>query len=232
MKKEKILIVEDEKDVLNLIDYNLSKEGYTIRTAETGEAGLKIAANELPDLIILDLMLPGIDGLEICRILKKNPDTDSIPVVMLTAKGEESDIVIGLELGADDYITKPFSPKVLIARVRAILRRNKIKTDDERTKLAIGDLVIDPDRHEVIFKNKIIDLTSTEFKLLHCLARKPGRVFSRYQIVDAIKGADYPVTERSVDVQIVGLRKKLGVAGKSIVTIRGIGYKFRNDIDN
>jgi len=232
MKKEKILIVEDEKDVLNLIDYNLSKEGYTIRTAETGEAGLKIAANELPDLIILDLMLPGIDGLEICRILKKNPDTDSIPVVMLTAKGEESDIVIGLELGADDYITKPFSPKVLIARVRAILRRNKIKTDDERTKLAIGDLVIDPDRHEVIFKNKIIDLTSTEFKLLHCLARKPGRVFSRYQIVDAIKGADYPVTERSVDVQIVGLRKKLGVAGKSIVTIRGIGYKFRNDIDD
>jgi len=232
MKKEIILIVEDEKDVLNLIEYNLSKEGYIIRTAETGEIGLKIAINDLPDLIILDLMLPGIDGFEICGILKKSSDTDSIPIVMLTAKGEESDIITGLELGADDYITKPFSPKVLLARVRAILRRSKTKTADDHSKIIIGGLVIDPARFEVIFKNKMIDLTSTEFKLLHFLARKPGRVFSRYQIVDAIKGTDYPVTERSVDVQIVGLRKKLGEAGKFIVTIRGIGYKFRDDIDD
>jgi two-component system phosphate regulon response regulator PhoB len=232
MKKEKILIIEDEKDVLDLIDYNLSKEGYIVRTAKTGEAGLEITNKELPDLIILDLMLPGIDGLEICRTLKKTSRTDSIPIVMLTAKGEESDIVTGLELGADDYITKPFSTKVLIARVRAILRRGKIKAGDENTKLVVGDLAIDPDRHEVIFKNKKIDLTSTEFKLLHYLARKPGRVFSRYQIVDAVKGADYPVTERSVDVQIVGLRKKLGESGKYISTIRGIGYKFRDDIDD
>ncbi len=231
MKKEKILIIEDEKDVLDLIEFNLSKEGYKTLTAETGEDGLGIATNELPNLIILDLMLPGIDGLGICRTLKKDQKTDFIPIVMLTAKGEESDIITGLELGADDYIIKPFSPKVLIARVRAILRRSRIKIRDEHAKLIIGKLTIDPDRFEVIYYGDRIELTSTEFKLLHLLARKPGRVFSRYQIVDTIKGSDYPVTERSVDVQIVGLRKKLGNAGEYIATIRGIGYKFKDDID-
>jgi len=220
-----------KKIVLDLIEFNLSKEGYKTLTAETGEDGLGIATNELPNLIILDLMLPGIDGLGICRTLKKDQKTDFIPIVMLTAKGEESDIITGLELGADDYIIKPFSPKVLIARVRAILRRSRIKIRDEHAKLIIGKLTIDPDRFEVIYYGDRIELTSTEFKLLHLLARKPGRVFSRYQIVDTIKGSDYPVTERSVDVQIVGLRKKLGNAGEYIATIRGIGYKFKDDID-
>lgn len=173
-------------------------------------------------------MLPGADGFEICRRLGNNPETQQIPIVMLTAKGEEADIVTGLELGADDYITKPFSPKVLIARIRAILRRIRMEPIEEEAPLTIHDLVIHPGRHEVLVNKKRADLTSTEFRLLYFLASRPGWVFTRYQIVDALHGEDYPVTDRSVDVQIVGLRKKLGdKAAKYIETVRGVGYRFR-----
>jgi len=228
MPKEHILVVEDEEDILELIRYNLAKEGYNVTTTTTGEEAIKLAESATPDLILLDLMLPGADGFEICRRLGNNPETQQIPIVMLTAKGEEADIVTGLELGADDYITKPFSPKVLIARIRAILRRIRMEPIEEEAPLTIHDLVIHPGRHEVLVNKKRADLTSTEFRLLYFLASRPGWVFTRYQIVDALHGEDYPVTDRSVDVQIVGLRKKLGdKAAKYIETVRGVGYRFR-----
>jgi len=226
MAKETILAVDDEEDILELIRYNLSKEGYKVSQALSGEDVLKIARSGMIDLILLDLMLPGIDGLDVCKILKADQKTQHIPVIMLTAKGEESDIVTGLEVGADDYITKPFSPKVLIARVRSVLRR-KSKTVSEEATVKIKELVIYPGRHEVLVNGNPVDLTFTEFKVLHFLSKRPGWVFTRYQIVDAVRGDDYPVTERSVDVQIVGLRKKLGLCGKYIETVRGVGYRFK-----
>ena len=228
MSKETILVVEDEEDIQELVRYNLAKEGHRVLLAGTGEDGLRAARTELPGLILLDLMLPGVDGLEVCRILKAAAKTRHIPVVMLTAKGEESDVVAGLELGADDYITKPFSPKVLIARMRAVLRRRAASSADSGdSPVKAHDLVIHPGRHEVVHRGKSIDLTATEFKLLHFLARRPGWVFTRQQIVDGVKGEDYPVTDRAVDVQIVGLRKKLGSAGDLIETVRGVGYRFK-----
>jgi two-component system phosphate regulon response regulator PhoB len=228
MPKERILIVEDEEDILELIKYNLVKEGYKVTPATTGEDAIKLAESEPPDLILLDLMLPGADGFEVCRRLGNNPKTRQIPIVMLTAKGEEADIVTGLELGADDYITKPFSPKVLIARIRAVLRRVRMEPVDEESPLKIHEIVIHPGRHEVLIDNKRVDLSSTEFRLLHLLANRPGWVFTRYQIVDALHGEDYPVTDRSVDVQVVGLRRKLGgKAAKYIETVRGVGYRFK-----
>lgn len=229
MAKEKILIVEDEEDILELVEYNLSRVGYQIKGVTTGEIALTYLERENPDLIVLDLMLPGIDGLDICRKLKADDKMRDIPIIMLTARGEEADIVTGLELGADDYVTKPFSPRVLVARVKAILRRrNRVNDVTQEKVIKIRDLVIHPGRHEVTVKNKPVDLTFTEFKILHHLASHPGWVFSRYQIVDAVHGEDYPVTERSVDVQIVGLRKKLGSAGDCIETVRGVGYRFRD----
>jgi len=227
MAKKTIIIVEDEEDIRELVRYNLAKEGYQVTGVKSGEEGLDAAINALPDLVILDIMLPGIDGLEVCRRLKNNSTTQDIPIIMLTAKGEESDIVAGLELGADDYIAKPFSPKVLIARIRTVLRRKTMETFDEIKVVRVHDLEIHPGRHEVLFKNKPLDLSVTEFKLLHFLASKPGWVFTRGQLVEAVHGDDYPVTERSIDVQIVGLRKKLGAASKFIETVRGIGYRFR-----
>ena len=229
MASEKILIIEDEEDIRELVRYNLEREKFKVDESESGEEGLKVAARNQPNLILLDLMLPGKDGMQVCRELKQNADTRDIPVVMMTAKGEESDIVAGLELGAEDYIVKPFSPKVLVARVKAVLRRKTSSaepaTDDV---LSIYDLCIHPGRHEVTVKGKTVDLTASEFGVLHFLARRPGWVFTRYQIVDAVHGEDYPVTERSVDVQIVGLRKKLGKAGEYIETVRGIGYRFKD----
>jgi two-component system alkaline phosphatase synthesis response regulator PhoP len=228
MPKEHILIVEDEEDILELIKYNLSKEGYRVTPAATGENAIKLARSETPDLILLDLMLPGADGFEVCRRLGNNPKTQKIPIVMLTAKGEEADIVTGLELGADDYITKPFSPKVMIARIRAVLRRVRMGPIDEDSPLKIHDIVIHPGRHEVFVNNKRVELTSAEFRLLHLLASRPGWVYTRYQIIDVLHGEDYPVTDRSVDVQVVGLRKKLGsTAAKYIETVRGVGYRFK-----
>jgi two-component system, OmpR family, alkaline phosphatase synthesis response regulator PhoP len=228
MSRENILVVDDEEDILELVKYNLSREGYQVTCAGTGEEGLRAARNKIPDLIVLDLMLPGVDGLEVCKQLKGDSKTSQIPVIMLTAKGEEADIVTGLELGADDYIPKPFSPRVLIARVKTVLRRKNGETEDDSVALNIHDLVIHPGRHEVLVKGKPVDLTFTEFKILHTLARRPGWVFTRYKIVDAVRGDDYPVTDRSVDVQIVSLRKKLGSCGKYIETVRGVGYRFKD----
>lgn len=227
MTNQSILIIEDEEDIRELVKYNLQRESFIVLEAGSGEAGLKLVERTLPDLILLDLMLPGKDGLEICRILKREERTRGIPIVMMTARGEESDIVAGLELGAEDYIVKPFSPKVLTARAKAVLRRNASAPElAPEDVIKIHDMVIHPGRHEVVVKDKKVDLTATEFRILHFLARRPGWVFTRYQIVDAVHGEDYPVTERSVDVQIVGLRRKLKRAGSYIETVRSVGYRF------
>ncbi|MBI4830102.1 MAG: response regulator [Candidatus Lindowbacteria bacterium] len=227
MAKEHVLVVDDEEDILELVEYNLAKNGFNVTCVATGEDALDLARTRLPELIVLDLMLPGVEGLEVCRRLKNDPKTQHIPIVMLTAKGEEPDIVTGLELGADDYITKPFSPRVLVARVRAVLRRKKTSAAGETAVLKIHDMIIDPGRHQVMVKGKPIELTFTEFCILNLLARRPGWVFTRSQIIDAARGSDYVVTERAVDVQIVGLRKKLGDHGKYIETVRGVGYRFK-----
>ncbi len=230
MSREQILVVEDEEDILELIQYNLAREGYKVACVETGEQGLQTAKNENPQLIVLDLMLPGIDGLEVCRNLKSNSKTRHIPIIMVTAKGEESDVVAGLELGADDYITKPFSPRVFISRIKAVLRRQKDPKAPNDEVIQIGDLLIHPGRHEVRVQNKPVNLTFTEFKILHILAMRPGWVFTRGQIVDAIRGEDHAVTDRSVDFQIVGLRKKLESCAQYIETVRGVGYRFQEEI--
>ena len=229
MPREHVLVVEDEEDIQELIEYNLAREGYKVSSAFTGEDAVEMARRQAPDLVVLDLMLPGMDGFEVCKALRSDPKTAHVPVVMLTAKGEEVDVVTGLELGADDYITKPFSPRVLIARIRAVLRRRGMETaGDEEAVLERYGILIHPGRHEVQVSGTPVDLTATEFRLLHFLARRPGWVFSRYQIVDAVHGENYPVTERSVDVQVVGLRKKLGEAGDCIETVRAVGYRFKD----
>lgn len=227
MANENILVVEDEKDIFDLILFTLSKEGFKARGVMTGEDVFAETSREIPDLILLDLMLPGIDGLEVCRRLRWDSKTKDVPIIIVSAKSEEADVVAGLELGANDYITKPFSPRVLMARIRAILRQKLKQMADEGGRLKIHDLSIHPGRHEVLVDGQRIDLTVAEFRLLHLLMSHPGWVFSRYQIVDAIHGQDYQVTDRSVDVQCAGLRKKLGIAGKYIETVRGIGYRFR-----
>jgi len=219
--------VDDEEDVLELVRYNFNKEGFKVETATTGEDAIKKAKANPPIAILLDRMLPGIDGIEVCRQLKADSKTSSIPVIMLTAKGEESDVVSGLEVGADDYVTKPFSPKVLIARVRRILYR-ATAAKQENTPVKIHEISIDPARYEVMVKNKPVELTFTEFMILYTLAKRPGLVLSRYNIVDAIRGSNYVVTDRAVDVQIVSLRRKLGQFGKYIETVRGVGYRFKD----
>jgi len=227
MAKHKILVVEDDENIMELISYNLELEQYSVAKAMTGEQGIRGAKSGSPDLILLDLMLPEMDGLDVCKQLKRDPKTMNIPVIMVTAKGEESDIVTGLELGADDYVTKPFRPKELIARIRNALRRSSRVNEEPLETIHIHEIEIHIGKREVRVKGKPIDLTYTEFEILHVLASKAGWVFTRYQIVDAVKGEDYPVTDRSVDVQIVGLRKKLGSAGKYIETIRGVGYRMK-----
>jgi two-component system phosphate regulon response regulator PhoB len=227
MANERILVVDDEEDILELLRFNLLREGYQVTCAGTGEEALKMADKETTDLMVLDLMLPGMDGLEVTRFLKMDSKQREIPIIMLTAKGEEADIVAGLELGADDYITKPFSPRVVVARVKAVLRRRARGPVEESPTVRIHDLVIHPGRHEVLVSGEPVELTFTEFGILHYLAKRPGWVFTRSQIVDAVRGTDYPVTDRSVDVQVVGLRKKLGAAGKYIETVRGVGYRFQ-----
>jgi two-component system phosphate regulon response regulator PhoB len=228
MGRERILVVEDEEDIRELLRYNLEKEGLQVTAAVSGEEGLALVDQTLPDLVLLDLMLPGMDGLEVCRRLKSDDRTRRLPLIMLTAKGEEADIVAGLELGADDYVTKPFSPRVLLARVRAVLRRRQAAPVPEGEHVTVRDLVIHPGRHEVLLRGQPLELTATEFRLLHLLARKPGWVFTRSQIVSAIHGDDYPVSDRSVDVQVVSLRKKLGDYGSCVETIRGVGYRFQD----
>ncbi|MCG8639319.1 MAG: response regulator transcription factor [Desulfobacterales bacterium] len=227
MSKETILIVDDEEDIIELIKYNLKTEGYMVLTAQTGEKAIQIARQSQPDLMVLDLMLPGIDGLEVTRYLRNHEMTRDLPIVMLTAKGEEADVVTGLELGANDYISKPFSPKVLVARIRSILRRRS-KGDDSADKIRQeGSMTIDRARHIVSIEGERIDLTLSEFELLSFLSDKKGWVFTRSQIVDAIHGENYAVTERSIDVIIVGLRKKLKQYASHIETVRGVGYRFK-----
>ena len=227
MAKETILVVDDEEDILELVRHHLKREGYSVQCANTGEKALTAARSGSIALIVLDLMLPGIDGLEVTRKLKNDPRTRHIPVLMLTAKGEEADVVTGLELGADDYITKPFSPRIQLARTRAIIRRGGQEAPDEEAVIKAHDIEIHPGRRTVTVEEQPVDLTYTEFQVLSILMRRPGWVFTRSQIVDLVRGDDYPVTDRSVDVQIVGLRKKLGSRGDTIETVRGVGYRFR-----
>jgi len=226
MADARILVIEDDADIQELIRFNLEKEGYKVTCRGSGEEGLKTLGSMDPDMILLDLMLPGVDGLAVCRQIRAAEATRQVPVIMLTAKGAESDVVAGLEVGADDYIVKPFSPRVLLARVRAISRRVKERQQDVKDLIKRGVLEIDNLHHQVRLENKPLDLTLTEFRVLELLARRPGVVFTRYQIVDAVKGEDYPVTDRSVDVQIVGLRKKLGAHSHLVETVRGVGYRF------
>ncbi len=227
MKKPSIVVVEDEQDIQDLLKFHLSHEGYTVTTATSGEEAVKVVARKPPDLVLLDLMLPGLDGLDVCRMLKRDPKTAGIPIVMVTAKGEESDVVTGLELGADDYIAKPFSLKVLTARVRAALRRRRDPPPDKNAPIHIHGIEITPGRHEVLIKGKPVDMTFSELRILHLLASRPGWVMTREQIVDAVRGEDYAVTDRAVDVQIVGIRRKLGSRADYIETVRGVGYRFK-----
>lgn len=227
MAKAHVLIVDDEEDILQLIDYNLSKEGYSISCVGSGEEALRVARKEKPGLILLDLMLPGVDGLDVCRALKSEPGTSSIPIIMVSARGEESDIVTGLELGADDYVVKPFSPSVLRARVKSVLRRSGESGHQDKSIVEFKEFHIDSQRHEVLLAGQLLDLTASEFKTLKFLVQNPGRVYTRHQIVVAVHGSNYPVTDRSVDVQMVALRRKLGEFGDYIETVRGVGYRFR-----
>jgi two-component system phosphate regulon response regulator PhoB len=228
MNKARILVIEDEEDILALIQYNLIKSGYRVECVTSGEEGVAKATALHPDLVILDLMLPGINGFEVCRRLRAEPGTAELPIIMLTAKGEDADIVSGLEIGADDYLTKPFSPQVLKARIQAVLRRRgQSGPEFSGQPVAVHDLVVDPGRGKVLVAGREVELTLTEFRLLQLLAGRPGWVFTRTQIVDAIRGEGYAVTDRAVDVQVVGLRKKLGEAGSYIETVRGVGYRFK-----
>ena len=227
MAKQTILIVEDEDDIAELVGYHLKRDGYQAIRAATGEEALELVRAKQPVLVVLDLMLPGIDGLEVCKQIRSEAALQHVAVLMLTAKGEESDIVVGLQLGADDYVTKPFSPKVLLARIKALLRRKAATPADETASLAIREITINPGRREVLVGGEPVILTYTEFGILHLLARRPGWVFTRTQIRDASRGEDSISTDRAVDVQIVSLRRKLGAAGECIETVRGVGYRFK-----
>jgi len=226
MSKSTILVIDDEKDFVELVRYNLEKEGFAVRGVFDGESGLSSAARDLPDLIIVDLMLPGIDGLEVCRRLRSDARTTGIPIIMLTAKSAESDRVVGLELGADDYVTKPFSPRELAARVKAVLRRSSPQAAGPAI-IRRGELTIDLTRREVSCAGKSIPVTASEFRLLHFLADHPGHVFSRSELIDGAQGREVSVVDRTIDVHVTGLRKKLGDCGEWIETVRGFGYRFK-----
>ncbi len=230
MERKTVLIIDDEKDLLELVGYNLEKEGFVVREAADGESGLTAAVRELPDVIILDLMLPGIDGLEVCRSLRSNERTARIPLIMLTAKSAETDRVLGLELGADDYITKPFSPRELTARIKAVLRRASLPQSPPEV-IQRRKLTVDLSRREVTCGKTAILLTATEFRLLQFFALHPGRVYTRDQLIDNALGKEISVLDRTIDVHITGLRKKLGSCGKYIETVRGFGYRFKEEDD-
>jgi two-component system, OmpR family, alkaline phosphatase synthesis response regulator PhoP len=225
--KAKILFVEDELSLQKSIAYILEKEGFTVFTARTGEEAVRSAPKEKPDLILLDLMLPGIDGFEVCKILKRDPQTAKIFIVMLTGKGMVADITRGLSQYADDYITKPFEPAILIARIQAVLRRKLKTVETGYPIMEFNRISIDPNARELKIDGEKIDLTKTEFDLLSLLAQKPNMVFTRVQVLDHIRQDDFDITERIVDYQVSGLRKKLSRAGQFIETVRGVGYKFK-----
>ena len=229
MTRPKILVVEDEADILDVLEYTLAREGFRVLSTRDGSEAAAIARREAPRLVLLDLMLPGLDGLEVCRKLKADAVTRDIPVVMLTAKGEESDIILGLGLGADDYVTKPFSPKELVARVKAVLRRGPLRADaGGDARLIFADLVIDPARHEVLVDGEATEFTPTELRLLHLLASHPGRVFTRDQLVSRVIGDGAYVVHRNIDVHVRGIRSKLGRHRDLVETVRGVGYRFRD----
>jgi two-component system phosphate regulon response regulator PhoB len=234
LQGKRIFAVEDEADIAELVRYNLTLEGFHVETFGSGEEGLQAVENQPPSLLLLDLMLPGMSGLEICRVLRSQEKTRNLPIIIVSAKGEEEDVVRGLELGADDYITKPFSPKVLASRITAVLRRSENRNQPlgEADIVEFPGIMIHPGRHEVVVgappeKSEKVSLTHSEFQILHFLARRPGWVFTRSQIVDAVHGENYAVTDRSIDFQMVGLRKKLGDMGQHIETVRGVGYRFK-----
>ncbi len=228
MARGRILVIDDEKDLIELVRYNLEKDGFIVKGVQDGESGLSTAIREMPDLIVVDLMLPGIDGLDVCRSLRQDKRTVGIPIIMLTAKSEESDRILGLELGADDYVTKPFSPRELVARIKAVLRRTSAP-QAQSEMIQRGSLIIDLTRRTVNCAGDSISLTATEFKLLQFFATRPGRVFSRSELIDGVLGRDVAVEDRTIDVHITGLRKKLGGCGNWIETVRGFGYRFREE---
>ena len=227
--KAKVLVVDDEPDALELIDYNLKGAGYQVFTAANGTRAMELAQRHLPDLIILDLMLPEIDGIEVCKILRRNTETQDIPIIMLTAKADEIDRVIGLEVGADDYVTKPFSPRELTLRVKNILRRGKASADSKQPVIEIQNISIDPEKHEVLLDGDKVTLTATEFKLLYLLASRQGRIQSRERLLEDVWEYEADVYTRTVDTHMRRLRKKLGESADLIETVRGVGYRF---IDN
>ncbi|RKX26585.1 MAG: DNA-binding response regulator [Candidatus Zixiibacteriota bacterium] len=224
--KTKILIVEDERDIAELIVYNLEREGFQVETAVSGEEGLDKTKKEHPDLVVLDIMLPEMNGLDVCRALRLDQATRSIPIIMLTARNEDIDVVTGLEVGADDYITKPFSPRVLIARIRSVLRRYKESVESKSEFLQFGELTIDCGKRRVTVSGSPVELTHTEFELLFVLAGRPGWVFSRIQLIDSLRDGQLVITNRAIDVQVANLRKKLTVCGHYIQTVRGVGYRM------
>ncbi|MEZ5964995.1 MAG: response regulator transcription factor [Planctomycetota bacterium] len=230
-RREKILVIEDEADILDLVEYNLKREGYRVVGFLDGEQGLQAARKENPDLVILDLMLPGMDGLEVCRELKRDPLTRTTPVIILTAKSEETDVILGLGVGADDYVTKPFRPKELIARVQAVLRRGPLRGEASGPdRLVRGDLVIDTTRHEVRVGGDTVQFTPTELRLLHFLATHPGRVFTRAHLLSRVIGEDAVVTDRNIDVHVRAVRQKLGPLRDLVETVRGVGYRFKDAV--
>jgi DNA-binding response OmpR family regulator len=233
-----ILVVDDEKDLVDLITYNLQRNGYGVLSAHNGNDALDIAQRERPDLVVLDLMLPGLDGTEVARRLKADSRTASVPIVMLTAKGEETDVVVGLTLGADDYVTKPFSMKILLARLGTVLRRAEQAAAGAAAGasgggglLKAGPLTIDTDKHEVLVDGDAIRLTLTEFKLLTALVSARGRVLTRDQLMDKAMGADVFVTDRAIDVHVTSIRKKLASASWLVHTVRGVGYRLQESAD-
>ncbi|MEX0941812.1 MAG: response regulator [Pseudomonadales bacterium] len=229
MGRAKVVIIEDEPDIVEVISYNLTREGYQVTSAGSGDKGLELVRNQSPSLVVLDLMLPGMDGLTVCQQIKSDPITRDIPIIIVSAKGEESDVVIGLGLGADDYLAKPFSPRELIARVKAVLRRGSVRDDQPKERITIKDLVIDASRYDVTVKGELVALTATEFRLLYQLAAQPGRAFSREQLLNRVVGEGVVVVDRNIDVHIRAIRKKLGIYSEKIQTIRGVGYRFIDD---
>ncbi len=228
--REKVVVIEDEADILEVVQYNLSREGFRVLTSRDGEEGLATVRREAPDVVLLDLMLPGLDGIEVCRRLQADPVTAAIPIIMVTAKGEETDVVLGLAVGADDYVCKPFSPKELVARVKAVLRRGPLKAESGAGERIVRDgLVIDVGRHQVSVDGEPAELTATELRLLHFLASHPGRVFSRDQLLSRVIGDHAVVIDRNIDVHVGAIRRKLGAYRGLIETVRGVGYRFQDE---
>jgi two-component system alkaline phosphatase synthesis response regulator PhoP len=229
-RREKVVVIEDEADILEVVRYNLAREGFRVVACRDGEEGLATVRREAPDLVLLDLMLPGLDGVEVCRRLQADPVTSAIPVIMVTAKGEESDVVLGLAVGADDYVSKPFSPKELVARVKAVLRRGPLRADQgSGERVTRGGLVVDAGRHQVSVDGEPVSMTATELRLLHFLASHPGRVFGRDQLLSRVIGDHAVVIDRNIDVHVGAIRRKIGPYRGLIETVRGVGYRFQDE---